>query len=1124
MEIGKTTPDEDELRQTIQDALLTCLTPSLFKVYPRHRWVGCEVATDQLALTESIHGLLSASFLHMAGSVISTPGESPTSGGQHTGLGPGTSHRAEDPEPGELRGQVGADDDQDLPDVVPSGRLADSELGMPGPSSQTVEGASAEENTRRMKAALSFLDASPLAHMLIIRLCMKPTCQLLHDHIARSGHHWEEGLLQNAAREVLHQGSVRSSTTRLQEYVNLTSERKMLRSLSELLRSPDWQHVPSAQWTLALQTVAFKMTSRLGAMVHQQLVLPSQQAPCRLFGLLSDATLAQQLQQTPTCMRDPFTTAFLNKYPGEELGKQESLAALSLIAQSMATDTVSIEWTHGRIARLVNVQKVQTHVPSMSWLNGQLLGQKHWMRRVKHNSLLVNSVRKKLKASRSSRQKSTADATSHKKAPSTGGAFRAYISMKARGHKGTPDFRLLAEDFREARATNSGEYQEAMRMGQAGTALHQETGEAPFGQTSRQIRRKRARVSALAGALTTASTSLQHVAQASRVGEMSEVQYSFDLVEAARTATARARLVSTAKAQEQRRAQQQLETWRQEVAPALEQACYSAFPELLEVSAMSLNAMPSKHYMHFDIVPDLLAQASEVSGWSQEHARSSNLRKTFLGDWDHKNKVIFESGAVLPSEAVPAARTSKCLKQGYCSCTPEGKRCRKLLTTYYNLLKGRFPSRGDARKKQALREGDIALLLHGTKEGAETQERLGGSDSPRPGRAERLLGDVWLHIAWHSFKPYRSTLQSLRYVDRVGANRIRLEQEQEFWADHELLARLDAEAAWTVSFYELKSTSQPMVTLNPAQCLVEKLQGSDQSIWPPQRKERRCRREAASEARARAPHEAAAGASQAPPPGSDMEVTHRDAQASDQESEPSDGSEEEQEGQDSQAGEEAELRAELEALALSWHEAPQDLDELDIADAAVVEEEAGEATAEDVLLEKQDTHTEEEAADPALSANKEEGRPSSSGAAAAASSDAAPDAAADTQDAPQNRRIHVPAQVVFDVPGGKLTFYSKGYITATCSNPRHGKCVMSRSTLVGRALGQGRPLGLMKAWLQLGRTCPSKEAHWDKSLWPDLAARRLARVELETMDGALDILGCERPQRPGEGSEPDVVL
>ena len=65
--------DEQRILDLVSEAVTVALAPSLFKVYPRHRWVGCDTALDQLALAECVHGLGSAAFLLMCGQ--EAPGE-----------------------------------------------------------------------------------------------------------------------------------------------------------------------------------------------------------------------------------------------------------------------------------------------------------------------------------------------------------------------------------------------------------------------------------------------------------------------------------------------------------------------------------------------------------------------------------------------------------------------------------------------------------------------------------------------------------------------------------------------------------------------------------------------------------------------------------------------------------------------------------------------------------------------------------------------------------------------------------------------------------------------------------------------------------------------------------------
>lgn len=75
------------------------------------------------------------------------------------------------------------------------------------------------------------------------------------------------------------------------------------------------------------------------------------------------------------------------------------------------------------------------------------------------------------------------------------------------------------------------------------------------------------------------------------------------------------------------------------------------------------------------------------------------------------------------------------------------------------------------------------------------------------------------------------------------------------------------------------------------------------------------------------------------------------------------------------------------------------------------------------------------------------------------------------------RRGKAAATVVLE--GGVLSYYtSNAVFQATCRNPFHGACVLTRKRSVLAQL-RGRPCGLMAAWLALGPRCETKAAHWE---------------------------------------------
>ena len=116
------------------------------------------------------------------------------------------------------------------------------------------------------------------------------------------------------------------------------------------------------------------------------------------------------------------------------------------------------------------------------------------------------------------------------------------------------------------------------------------------------------------------------------------------------------------------------------------------------------------------------------------------------------------------------------------------------------------------------------------------------------------------------------------------------------------------------------------------------------------------------------------------------------------------------------------------------------------------------------------------------------------------------------------------ADLVVDLPGGKITYYpKKDIMVATCSHPGHGSCVLTRSCLAGRRRAQGRPAGFLAAWLAVGQDLTSKQQHWDKAHWPSRDLRQRHRELLgEDPTGAL-LLDQERGLEPGEEGEPDLI-
>ena len=83
----------------------------------------------------------------------------------------------------------------------------------------------------------------------------------------------------------------------------------------------------------------------------------------------------------PECVFDQFTTKYLHKFQATGWGSPEALACLELVSQLGSTETIGVEHGHSRVHRVVSTQQVHTHVPTMSFVNGQWVCQKASHRR-----------------------------------------------------------------------------------------------------------------------------------------------------------------------------------------------------------------------------------------------------------------------------------------------------------------------------------------------------------------------------------------------------------------------------------------------------------------------------------------------------------------------------------------------------------------------------------------------------------------------------------------------------------------------------------------------------------------------------------------------------------------------
>ena len=271
-------------------ALALALTGSLFKLYPRHRWVGADGTVAQIGLCEAVHGLASATFKHMTSGgadVVDRAGvqegeeSDPWQGGSappERGSSSRDRHMPEE-EPGMAVEAAGEDE------VMPPASTA----GPTGAESSPDWTDLSQLNARQSLRAQQWLLNQPMPHLIGMKLCLEPISRLLHKHLARCSEAWETQQRAKVAAAGLDEDTRRPMA--LLEYVQLTAEKHFFEDLQKCLDPGVWKHVEESYWTLQFQTIYFRLTSRMGALVHELLVLPTHRYPLQVFSLILNHSL-----------------------------------------------------------------------------------------------------------------------------------------------------------------------------------------------------------------------------------------------------------------------------------------------------------------------------------------------------------------------------------------------------------------------------------------------------------------------------------------------------------------------------------------------------------------------------------------------------------------------------------------------------------------------------------------------------------------------------------------------------------------------------------------------------------------------------------------------------------------
>ena len=1114
--------DKDRIQQRVIQSLVLGLTGVLFRAYPRHRWVGADATTDQVAMLEAVHGLGSAAYRLFLQRMTSGAGPQPPQSAVTEPLAGTQQHQHGGPRPSGLD-QAGVLDTAMGSSTFP---LSSEQTEVPEDSNAAIaEGEASwtelsQINARQQRKAAQWLSTNPLPHLIGMRLCMRPLSHLLFQYLQRAGQHWE---LEQRAIEAqsLRLGKGPSRTSPLLEYLNLTSERQFLQDLQELLEPNHWSFIDTACWNLDFQTLFFRMTSRMGAMVQQLLVAPTQEFPLKFLDLFWDGQAGKaQLLSTSQCCLDPFSLHFLKSFPDEKLYSEEAEAIFSVIVQQAQTETVGLEWGHGRVSRLLRASSTQTHTPSMAFLNSQFLCSKHKQRQAATSTSVAHSMDKRRQQPPGSHKEPAAVVAKAKATRGGGGAWRAFVSQRTKGQTGRVNTAQLAAEYREAKEQRTPEFLQSSVIGEAATIKHRLSGFPSFGDEVRAIRRRRMTLnpafhrgasSSIPGSSSQGDTWTAAVTESLK-GQLQEV---------------RREAANAARVQKQRWA-----TFRLEIAGFLQEQRQEVFEKIFQAIPGALQLTNSMHPipkvgMHVvEVSFDSVDKSATLAGWAMKNSRSCNLKATLDKHWSHVNEMLFHDKQTPLS--VEPKKKGLCRTYGRCFCDADGKTAWRLRNHFLQALKLSF-QRGVEERRSWLLEGFVVVCLCSmSEEEAAASSNLAvlaseylEEEAPKdPMLASKK---VWLHIALMYLKPYRPTFQLLLEEGSLQMGQTVLRQTGKFYTEFDLWFNLSLDHSWNLQFFRVLSTSAPQAELRPALCVVKPVSETSAAFWPiPKRARRRSGakpKKGPTDLAGSSSHLLTTPASAALP----LPEQVPESQAPDSEQESTDEAlESGDEGSNDDSEDDFALEEMLEQALVHLEEDPA-------AQQAKQRAESEEEAALGAVLEVDPAEREQlllHGPDDAGPANEPVEVPLAGIAVQEAADPEQPPGVPVEVGQPA---VEVPVRVglarnkavlTATVEGGLISYYAQGFFTATCKQAGHGRCVLSRTSLPGTRSQQGRPLGLMMAWLAAGHNHDTKAQHWDKSMWPDQPTRLHHRGLLRQLPSGPTLLEQEKPVAPGEPEEP----
>lgn len=1096
----------EHICKMVTRALLMALAPRAPSLFPRHRWTGADISTDEVGLFCCVHGLLQPAYLAFLVSCDFAPARPwvqrvplATVAGAACAPVLAIEDLQEDGDEDEAPGDDEARGEEPQSEQSAAAQAReDSALGQ-------VDWARLNARARKLGFAFVMMP-KVLSKVIVLRKAIEPFRSLMSSHLLLASRAWQ--LKQVAklveadddnAQEGLEYRLVVAASQRL-EMTFFETVRKMV------FEAREWRILAAGDATVGLCSLCFRLLARAACGVQELLASEHDKFPFKLFLLLEDPSLAEVFEDAKDCELDGFSKGFIDHFKNQGLANPDAIACLRCLATIAKVDISHIEARHASLRRLLHAspqaKKPTAQTLSAVWTCARLAK--------RQAETFAKGVATKRPLKKPTATKQAAKKVKRRRAKRS--AWQAYVHDVSKGVKA--DFKALYSQFEKLTNKELKVYQD-----KANEASH---------CRAKLVKKLRPFSSAQKARRAAEKVRQQQVWLRRRATQPARVQLDamFDALRDSEGRTESALLAN----QEQlcrfdsamgRHVAKQESGKVQRFAEKLGLPDVKAFSGCLRGAqglAEHLVPTPACGMGHFHFSPDTATQVESVLAFASSLGNRTNLHDALQLEWDRRTSTIMQEGLPpLPNTAQADSKAARCRTAGICLCDEDGRRLANFSASFARLLKAQTKRRSPGRT--ALMQGLVVLKLSS----ADPSNLLIGTQIEAPEDLDVNIGQVvkWVHIGLMYLSPWRPTFTILQESAALPCveGGVALKASGDFETFYKHMDTLDKDKAWFFCVYHLWESHQVLTTFVPAEVSVRKV-GKPTLFW-----------------KGKGFHMPKRPRHPQPPPG-----------PAEAEAQGSDGGE---------WGRFAMHDAEREARGSD----DDDADDV-IQDASGSEGEPAFCGLEDTLMEVMEELEEESAVGSPVEQTPSGLQPARASEAAASpvasegfgrlpGSSAGPVAAPPVavglpaaQVAPRNELVAVgPPQVgradVLRAPalssvnfcGGVIAAYpdksnpTRGRFQATCGNPLHGpRCRLTRAmhgSVRKQNSAQGRPLGLMAAWLLVAHLAEDAIDH--DAMIPLLTQdqRAAAREDIKELPGGIELFSAERIRLEGEGEEPE---